>query len=112
MKRVLTSVLALALLLTMVLTLASCGAKPKGKYGHDKLYLEFNGNKVKVTVKLIGEVTSEGTFEMGENNEINITYKDEDKSATLPTGLTYNKDKDTVECKLGILGTITLEKID
>ena len=112
MKRVFASVLALALLLTMVFTLASCGSKPKGKYGHEKIYLEFDGNNVSVTVNFLGEFTSKGTFEMGDDNSINITYEDEDSSGTLPTGLVYNEEDDTIECSLGILGKITLEKVD
>lgn len=112
MKKVLTSVLAIALLLTMVFTLASCASKPKGKYGNDNLYLSFDGNEVSVTVKIIGEYTAKGTYELGENNEIDITYEDKGGATTLPTGLVYDPDSDTIKCSLGILGTITLEKVD
>ncbi len=112
MKRVLTSVLALALLVTMVLTLASCGAKPKGKYGHDNLYLEFDGDKVSVTLEVLGvKSTSKGTYTLDDDNNIKITYENEDSKGSVPTGLVYNADKDTIECKF-LGSTITLDKID
>ena len=111
MKRVISTVLLATLLLTMIVTLTSCGG-PDGKYGHEYLNLEFDGDKVTVNVKVFGTFSSTGKYKLGDDNEIIITYDDDKNSANLPTNLVYNEDDDTIECKLGIFGTITLDKID
>lgn len=95
MKKTLTALVAVVLLVTMVLTLASCTKKPSGKYGNAVYSVEFDGNKV--SVSLIGGAlsTKSGTFEM-EDNKIVITYESEDLSGKLPTGMTYDAENDTV----------------
>ena len=112
MKNVMKVVIALSLIAVMLLCLVACGNKPSGEYGGDVVTATFKGNEVTVTFKvLMLSSTVNGTFEMGENNEILITYEDEDEAKSAPSGWTYNKDEDTIECNFG-LGKITLEKKD
>ena len=60
MKRILSIVLAVAVLATMCLSLASCGKKLSGKYSADVFgtgtTMTFDGKKVKIgfTVTLLG----------------------------------------------------------
>ncbi len=106
MKRTVKSIVAIVIVLSFVLTLAACGNKPSGTYGSDTYSMTFKGDKV--TYKF-GSLSIEGTFEM-DGDSINITWNDGENSSSTPSGLTYNKDKDTVECK--ILGfTKTFEKV-
>ena len=112
MKKIISALLVVTLLLTLALTLTSCGNKPSGKYGGDVVTVEFDGNKVSVTFKiLVASTTTTGTFEMGENNEILVTYDDSKDAEKAPSGWTYDKDADAIKCKfLGM--DITLDKID
>ncbi|MBQ4120986.1 MAG: hypothetical protein IJD35_03120 [Clostridia bacterium] len=110
MKRILLSVLAVTLLVTMLFTLTSCGPKPDGKYGHKNLNLEFDGDKVTVNVDFLVKVSASGTYEM-DDDKIVITYEGNDSTSSMPTNLVYDADNDTIKCKLGVLGEITLEKV-
>lgn len=113
MKNVIKAVLAISLIAVMLLSLVACGNKPSGEYGGDVVTATFKGNEVTVTFSAgIFSTTTTGTFEMGENNEILITYEDEDEAKSAPSGWTYNKDEDTIECNFGLLGKIKLEKKD
>lgn len=112
MKNVLKAALAISLIAVMLLSLASCGNKPSGEYGTNNVTATFKGNEVTVTFSVgILSTTATGTFEMGENNEILITYEDEEESKSAPSGWTYDKEADAIKCKfIGI--EITLEKKD
>ena len=112
MKKILSAILVVTMILTLALTLTSCGNNPSGKYGGDNVTVEFDGDKVSVTFKvLIASTTSTGTFEMGENNEILVTYDDSEDAEKAPSGWTYDKENDAIKCKfLGF--DITLEKIE
>lgn len=112
MKKILLSVLALTILCTMLFSFASCGAsKPDGKYGHENLNLEFDGDKVTVNLDFLVKVSASGTYAM-DGSKIVITYEGDDVNTTLPTNLEYDADTDTIKCKLSILGEIILEKVD
>ncbi len=115
MKKVLSAVLAATLVLVMIFSLTSCTKKPSGKYGYEErlsaLTLEFEGNTVTVTAKFIVSVSATGTFEMGENGEILITYEDEEDTESMPSGLVYNAEEDTIECSFA-RDTIKLEKVE
>ena len=110
MKKIILSILAVTLLCTMLFTLVSCGNKPDGKYGHKNINLEFDGSKVTINVDFVVKVTTSGTFKM-DGDQIVITYEDDKNSGSMPTNLVYDADSDTIKCKLGILGEITLEKV-
>ncbi|MBR2986727.1 MAG: hypothetical protein IKC63_01780 [Clostridia bacterium] len=112
MKKIISALLVVVMLFTLVFTLTSCGNKPSGKYGGETVTVEFDGDKVSVTFKiLVASTTTTGTFEMGENNEILVTYDDSEDAEKAPSGWTYDKENDAIKCKfLGI--DITLEKID
>ena len=85
MKKVLSLVLAVAVLATLCLTLASCGKKLSGKYSADVFgtgtTMTFDGNKVKIgfTVTLIGEVASvDATYKI-KGDKITFEFADEDE---------------------------------
>ena len=110
MKKILLSVLAVTLLITMLFTLVSCGPRPDGKYGHKNLNLEFDGDKVTVNLDFLVKLSATGTYEM-DDDQIVITYEGDKSDASLPTNLVYDADSDTIKCKLSVLGEITLEKV-
>ena len=84
MKRILSLILALTLVLGMVFTLASCGKMLNGKYQDPTgvTTYEFSGSKVTLTVALLGTHTYEGTYKIAENDEgkmtITFTFESED----------------------------------
>ena len=112
MKKVLTAMVAVSLLLCMILSFASCGeSKPSGKYGAKELNLEFKGDKVSVNLDFtVLKGSASGTYEM-DDDKIVITYDDDKVDAKFPTALTYDADKDAITCDLGFLGKHTLEKV-
>lgn len=112
MKKTLLAILAIALLFTMLLSFASCGeSKPEGKYGSQYLNLEFDGDKISVNLNMVvTSASASGTYQM-DGDRIVITYEGEDASASLPTNLVYDAENDTIQCALGTLGNITLEKV-
>lgn len=79
MKRFLAIILVTSML---VLTLASCGAKLSGTYEADAFgtgtKYTFNGDKVKMTVTVVGMVAAEleGTYELGDGT-ITLTFSGE-----------------------------------
>ena len=110
MKKLLRSAILITLVLVVLLSLASCSAKPKGTYSNSLLSLTFDGDDV--TAKVLGSdsLSVSGKYKLGDEGEIIITWDDgEDSSAQLPTGLTYNKDDDKLEYKLAGI-TFSLEK--
>lgn len=93
MKRIISLTLVCVMLLGCVFALASCGKTLSGKYsvGGDiaGTSYEFSGKNVTVTYTLLGfEKNSEGTYEIGEDEEGNaiITFTFEDKDAEKYTG--------------------------
>ena len=105
MKKIISALLVVTLLLTLALTLTSCGNKPSGKYGNKLFSVTFDGNEITYKALLW---STKGTFEMGEENEIIITWEGDDgKKEELATSATYDKDSDTIKW-LGI----TLEKVE
>ena len=110
MKKIILSILAVTLLCTMLFTLVSCGSKPSGKYGHENLNIEFDGDNIIVNVDFMVKVSSKGTYKM-DGDQIVITYENDKNIASMPTNLVYDADSDTIKCKLGVLGEITLEKV-
>lgn len=84
MKRILSIVLAAAVLATLCLSLASCG-KLSGKYTADVFgtgtTMTFDGKKVKIgfTVTLLGEVASvDATYKI-KGDTITFEFADEDE---------------------------------
>ena len=83
MKRILSIVLATAILATLCLTLASCG-KLSGKYSADiwgtGTTLEFKGNKVTIAITVLGKevASTEATYSI-KKGEISFDIADEDK---------------------------------
>lgn len=110
MKKILTSVLAIALIAVMLCSLVSCGNKPSGTYGNKLYSVTFDGDKV--TYTLVGSVSIEGTFEMGEENQILVTWENEGESKSAPSGWTYDKDADAIKFKLPVVGDVTLNKVE
>ena len=112
MKKVLTSMIAVVLLLCLILSFASCGErKPSGKYGTKALNLEFKGNTVSVNIDLaLLKGSASGTYEI-KDDDIIITYDSDNLDAAFPTVLEYDDDTDTIECDLGILGEYDLVKV-
>lgn len=112
MKNVIKVLVAISLIAVMLVSLVACGNKPSGEYGNDVVTATFKGNEVTVTFKvLLISSTVNGTFKMGEDNQILITYEDEEEAKSAPSGWTYDKENDAIECNFGI-GKITLEKKD
>ncbi len=106
MKKILTSVLAIAMICTMLFVLVSCGG-PSGKYG-DKLgvsTITFDGGEVSLKLGTY-DITS-ATYEMGDDGKILITYEDDGEEKELDIGLVYDEDADTIKW-----GLVTLEKKD
>lgn len=110
MKKFLLLVLAVALVCAVIFVVFSYSKKPDGKYGHENLNLEFDGDKVSVNLDFVIKASASGTYEM-DGDKIVITYEGNDSSSSMPTNLVYDADSDTIKCKLGILGEITLEKV-
>lgn len=85
MKKILSLVLAIAVLATLCMTLASCGKKLSGKYSAD-VYgtgttMTFDGKNVKIgfTVTLLGEIASvDATYQI-KGDEITFDFADEDE---------------------------------
>ena len=74
MKKTAIRIVSITLVIIMAcFALASCSNGPSGTYGNDDFSLKFSGEKV--TVSYGGEVkkTVEGTFEMGEDENGNMT---------------------------------------
>ena len=105
MKKIISALLVVVMLFTLVFTLTSCGNKPSGTYGNKLFSVTFDGNEVTYKALLW---STDGTFEMGDDNEIIITWEGDDgKKEELATSATYDKDSDTIKW-LGI----TLEKVE
>ena len=106
MKKVLSLVLAVAVLATLCLALASCGKKLSGTYELDvivggKTY-EFKGNKVTISYELFGaKKSSEGTYKIAKNDDgdLEITFTFENKEAEEYSGtFSFEEvDKDTIK---------------
>ena len=85
MKKVLSLVLAVAVLATLCLTFASCGKKLSGKYSADVFgtgtTMTFDGKNVKIgfTVTFVGEVASvDATYKI-KGDTITFEFADEDE---------------------------------
>ena len=85
MKKILSLVLAVAVLATLCMTLASCGKKLSGKYSADVFgtgtTMTFDGKNVKIgfTVTLLGEIASvDATYQI-KGDEITFDFADEDE---------------------------------
>ena len=89
MKKILSVVLACALLVGCVFTLAACGKKLSGKYEADLALVEVtydfkSSGKVAVTIEpLIGDSTTfEGKYEFNdEGDEFTVTFDSEEEDA-------------------------------
>ena len=101
MKKILTSVLAIALIAVMLCSLVSCGNKPSGEYENLVSTLIFKGNKV--TLEIGNAEIATGTFSVDDEGKIEIVVEDEDSDTKdkWPSGLKYDKEND--EIKAGIL---------
>ena len=75
MKKTAIRIVSITLVIVMAcFALASCSNAPSGKYSNDDYALEFSGDTVEVTYGGDSKKTTvEGTFEMGEDEEGNIT---------------------------------------
>ena len=86
MKRILSFVLALTLVLGVVFSMASCGKLLSGKYKSGITTYEFAGNKATVTYELFGfQKSIEGTYKIAENEEgdmtITFTFEGEEEGS-------------------------------
>ena len=114
MKKILSGVLAMALVLCMVLSLASCTKMLSGKYSAAVLGIEtsyeFSGNKV---TKTVGggstKLTTEGTYEINTADDgsmtITFTWSDGDVKTESFTEIEVNGEK---SIKIGLV-TFTKE---
>ena len=75
MKKTAIRIVSITLVIIMAcFALASCSNAPSGKYSNDAYTLEFSGETVEVTYGGDSKKTTvEGTFEMGEDEEGNMT---------------------------------------
>ncbi len=74
MKKIISLILALTLVLGMVFTLASCGKMLSGKYQSGITTYDFAGNKVTVTYEILGfQKSIEGTYKIAETDEGKMT---------------------------------------
>ena len=119
MKKILSGVLALALVLCMVLSLASCTKMLSGKYTNtlSETSYEFSGNKVTRTAPSLGgaifgsneKVVKEGTYEIKTADDgsmtITFTWGEDDIETAAFTEIEVNGEK---SIKIG-LGTYTKE---
>ncbi|MBR2612345.1 MAG: hypothetical protein IKC72_04670 [Clostridia bacterium] len=110
MKRILSLILALTLVLGMVFTLASCGKMLNGKYQDPTgvTTYEFSGSKVTLTVALLGTKTYEGTYKIAENEEgeMTITFTFEDADAETYSGesaFAEGSENDVEYIKIGLV---------
>jgi uncharacterized lipoprotein YehR (DUF1307 family) len=105
MKKVLSLILALAVLATMCLTFASCGKKLSGTYSNkgplSDITYEFKGNKVTVTDTV---TIGESTFDFSYSGKYKIT---KEESGTLKIAFTF-EDSDAERFNK----TCILEEID
>ena len=110
MKKTNIRIISLALVIIMAcFALASCSNAPSGTYSNDACTLEFSGETVEVTYGDDSKKTTvKGTFEMGEDEEgnmtITITLPESDSfldiayitvRASLNGTHNYNKGEDT-----------------
>ena len=113
MKKILSTVLALTLVLCMVLSLASCTKMLSGKYTNTdlKTSYEFSGNKVTKTSPSLGailggsgNVVKEGTYEIKEAEDgtftITFTWTAEDIETAAFTEVEVNGEK---SIKIGLV---------
>lgn len=74
MKKTAIRIVSITLVIVMAcFALASCSNAPKGTYGNEDYTLEFSGEKVTLTYGGATKTVVEGTFEMDEDEEGNIT---------------------------------------
>ena len=75
MKKTAIKIVSITLVIIMAcFALASCSNAPTGKYSNEVYALEFSGDTVEVTYGSDSKKTTiEGTFEMGEDEEGNMT---------------------------------------
>ena len=118
MKKILSLVLALAVLTTVCLTLASCGKKLSGTYVNEGLIsniaYEFKGNKVTVTDTVVlgsstFDISYSGKYKIfkdKESGDLKITFTFDDTDA-----VNYNKTCTFEETDNGIkLNGLTYKK--
>ena len=107
MKKTLSSILLCVLLVTLMLTLVSCGG-PSGRYEGSFFDLKFRGNKVTV---IVGDDELTGTYDIDKEDgkkTIEFDFIDEDEAndkekyilgiidAILGAELPFSEDGDTI----------------
>ena len=110
MKKILSTVLALALVLCMVLSLASCSKMLMGKYtcsvlGVETSY-EFSGNKVTKTTGLgSSKITTEGTYEIktADDGSMTITFTWGEGEAETDVAFSEGEENGVKYIKIGIV---------
>ena len=120
MKRVISALLVCVLLVASVFAMASCGKMLSGKYELDAAVAgaayTFSGNKVTVTVEVLGfEKNFEGTYKIGENDDGDtvITFDfDEDKDASKYEGEFSFSDGEEDGVKYIKIGGVKYTKAD
>ena len=75
MKKTAIRIVSISLVIIMAcFALASCSNAPSGTYGNDACTLKFSGETVEISYGSESKKTTvEGTFEMGEDEEGNMT---------------------------------------
>ena len=101
-------IIALALALSLVFALVSCGNTISGTYSIEsfgiEVSLKFSGNKVNLTadIPFVGEITNKGTYEITKDDDgdqmIKITF-DEDVNSALDKIINWD-------------GSVPFEKVD
>ena len=111
MKRILSVILACALLVGCVFALASCGNKPSGAYENKvevfgqsvSTTYDFGGSKVEITVKttIAGSVnteTEEAKYKITETDDgLEITFITEEDGEEKTSTFTYEKGDDYIK---------------
>ena len=122
MKKSIRIIAALALVLAMCLTLASCGKKLSGTYeakvdalvaSYTATY-EFSGSNVEITKKaeVLGQsktTTFEGTYEItGEDDDLEITITLDDEDDDIKSGtFAFEEGEDYIK-----IGLVKYELVD
>ena len=111
MKKVLSAIVACAILVGALFTLVSCGGPLSGTYEGDLFDLKFSGNDVTVSFEKI-ETTIKGTYEIKEKDDDSktITFdfikNEDDKEQTtafalldiiMSPDLPFEEDGDTIK---------------
>lgn len=113
MKKTLSFILAVALVIGVLFTITSCGNTLSGTYKSEGLIstttYEFSGNKVTVNGEAFGvNVSVEGTYKIEENEdgklEITLDFSDDENAGEFAGTFPFSKGEENGEKYIKIAG--------